>query len=156
MDDSTPSTPSNELKSTQRISLGMSSFGKDEQQRFGQNVRLAMACIEGAAKPVNVKAMPSNATDISQRLKVLSQDITSSLADQIELLVRFDDLQGWKSQRRQPLCRMDGRGIGRQPETGLGVFAHWPQIEAIAHNNRAVQSWQTLLVQGAADCQRGQ
>ena len=94
MDDS---TPSNELKPTQRIPLGMSSFGKDEQQQFGQNVRLAMACIEGKVEPVNVKAMPSNVTDISQRLKVLSQDITSSLADQIELLVRFDDLQGWKS-----------------------------------------------------------
>ena len=94
MDDS---TPPNELKPSQRIPLGMSSFGKEEQQRFGQNVRLAMACIEGTAEPVNVKAMPSNATDICQRLKVLSQDITSSLADQIELLVRFDDLQGWKS-----------------------------------------------------------
>ena len=79
------------------LTHGMSSFGKEEQQRFGQNVRLAMACIEGKAEPVNVKAMPSNAADICQRLKVLSQDITSSLADQIELLVRFDDLQGWKS-----------------------------------------------------------
>ena len=94
MDDSTPST---EHKPTQRIPLGMSSFGKDEQQQFGQTIRLAMACMEGTAEPVNVKAMPSNATDISQRLKVLTQDITSSLADQIELLVRFDDLQGWKS-----------------------------------------------------------
>ena len=94
MDDSTPST---EHKPTQRIPLGMSSFGKNEQQQFGQNIRLAMACMEGTAEPVNVKAMPSNAADICQRLKVLSQDITSSLADQIELLVRFDDLQGWKS-----------------------------------------------------------
>ena len=94
MDDSTPST---EHKPTQRIPLGMSSFGKNEQQQFGQNIRLAMACMEGSAEPVNVKAMPSNATDIRQRLIVLSQDITSSLADQIELLIRFDDLQGWKS-----------------------------------------------------------
>ena len=94
MDDSTLST---EHGPTQRISLGMSSFGKDDQQQFGQNIRLAMACMEGSAEAVNVKAMPSNTTDISQRLKVLSQDITSSLADQIELLIRFDDLQGWKS-----------------------------------------------------------
>ena len=94
MDDSTPLT---EHRSTQRTPLGMSSFGKDDQQQFGQNIRLAMACMEGTAEPVNVKAMPSDATDIRQRLKVLSQDITSSLADQIELLVRFDDLQGWKS-----------------------------------------------------------
>ena len=93
MDDSTPPT---DHRSTQRTSLGMSSFGKDDQQQFGQNIHLAMACMEGTAEPVNVKAMPSNTTDISQRLKVLSQDITSSLADQIELLIRFDDLQGWK------------------------------------------------------------
>ncbi|MDC0434243.1 hypothetical protein OAM69_01215, partial [bacterium] len=68
MDDSTPST---EHEPTQRIPLGMSSFGKDERQQFGQTIRLAMACMEGTAEPVNVKAMPSNATDISQRLKVL-------------------------------------------------------------------------------------
>ena len=77
MDDSTPST---EHQPTQRIPLGMSSFGNDEQQQLGQNIRLAMACMEGTAEPVNVKAMPSNTTDIRQRLKVLSQDITSSLA----------------------------------------------------------------------------
>ena len=94
MDDSTPLI---EHQPTQRIPLGMSSFGNDEQQQLGQNIRLAMACMEGTAEPVNVKAMPSNTTDIRQRLKVLSQDIASSLADQIELLVRFDDLQGWKS-----------------------------------------------------------
>ena len=94
MDDSTPLT---EHRSTQRTPLGMSAFGKVDQQQFGQNIRLAMACMEGSEEPVNVKAMPSNATDIRQRLKVLSQDITSSLADQIELLIRFDDLQSWKS-----------------------------------------------------------
>ena len=52
MDDSTPST---EHKQTKRIPLGMSSFGKDERQQFGQTIRLAMACMEGTAEPVNVK-----------------------------------------------------------------------------------------------------
>ena len=50
----------------------MSSFGKNEQQQFGQDIRLAMACMEGSTEPVNIKAMPSNATDIRRRLKVLS------------------------------------------------------------------------------------
>ena len=51
MDDSTSSTGH---EPTQRIPLGMSSFGKDERQQFGQNIRLAMACMEGTAEPVNV------------------------------------------------------------------------------------------------------
>ena len=66
------STTSNAHEPTQRIPLGMSSFGKNEQQQFGQDIRLAMACMEGSTEPVNIKAMPSNATDIRRRLKVLS------------------------------------------------------------------------------------
>ena len=77
--------------------LGMSSFGANDRQQFGQNVRLAMACIEGSAEPVNAKAIPSDKAAIHQRLKVLSQDITSSHADLLELLVRFDDMEGWKT-----------------------------------------------------------
>ena len=129
MDDSTPST---DHRSTQRTPLGMSSFGKDDQQQFGQNIQSLSTwpchCVpemlsqEGTAEPVepnvNWAMKPSNATDIRQRLKVLSQDITvkqSSLADQIELLVRrFDDLQGcqhWKSSgaMAESLRRMDER-----------------------------------------------
>ena len=55
MDDS---TPPNELKPSQRIPLGMSSFGKEEQQRFGQNVRLAMACIEGKQSLLTLRRCP--------------------------------------------------------------------------------------------------
>jgi hypothetical protein len=41
--------------------------------------------------------MPSDEAAIHQRLQQLSQDITSSHADLLELLVRFDDIEGWKS-----------------------------------------------------------
>ena len=48
--------------------------------------------------PVFAKAMPSDETAIHHRLKVLSLDMTSSHADLLELLVRFDDMEGWKKQ----------------------------------------------------------
>ena len=77
--------------------FGMSSFGTKERQQFGQNVRLAMACIESPDQPTNSKAMPSDEATIQHRLKALSQDITSSHADLLELLVRYDDIEGWKN-----------------------------------------------------------
>ena len=94
MDDSSLSTDN---KSDSRLPLGMQAFGVDERQQFGQNIRLAMACMEGAAVPVNTKAMPSDEVAIRNRLKVLSQDITSGHADLLELLVRYDDMEGWAS-----------------------------------------------------------
>jgi hypothetical protein len=84
-------------KTESQSPLGMSSSGANDRQQFGQNLRLAMACIEGSVEPVNAKAMPSDEATIHQRLKVLSQDITSSHADLLELLVRFDDIKGWKT-----------------------------------------------------------
>ncbi|MFT4728434.1 MAG: hypothetical protein ACI9UN_002941, partial [Granulosicoccus sp.] len=42
--------------------------------------------------------MPSDEAAIHQRLKVLSQDIALAHADLLELLVRFDDMEGWKTQ----------------------------------------------------------
>jgi len=87
-----------ENKSDKILPLGMSSFAAKDRQQFGQDIRLAMACIEGSAAPVNAKAMPSDETAIHHRLKVLSQDITSSHADLLELLVRFDDMEGWRKQ----------------------------------------------------------
>ena len=80
------------------LPLGMSSFGTKDRQQFGQNIRIAMACIEGSAAPVIAKAIPSDEAAIHHRLKVLSQDITSSHADLLELLVRFDDMEGWRKQ----------------------------------------------------------
>ena len=85
-------------KTDTTLPLGMSSFGTKDRQQFGQDIRLAMACMEGTAVPVIAKAMPSDEAAIHHRLKVLSQDITSSHADLLELLVRFDDMEGWKKQ----------------------------------------------------------
>jgi len=89
-------------KTISRTPLGMSSFGVNERKHFDQNLRLAMVCIEGSAEPVHTNALPSKAmpTDeaaIRYRLKALSQDIIPHHADLLELLVRFDDLEGWKN-----------------------------------------------------------
>ena len=73
------------------------SSGVDKRLQFGQNVRLAMACIEGTEEPIISKAMPSDESAIRRRLKSIAQDITSNHADLLELLVRFDDLEGWKA-----------------------------------------------------------
>ncbi len=94
MDDSPPLTNN---KSDSRLPIDVQTFGVEERQQFGQHIRLAMACMEGAAVPVNTKAMPSEEVAIRNRLKVLSQDITSGHADLLELLVRYDDMEGWAS-----------------------------------------------------------
>jgi len=57
----------------------------------------AMACIEAPPEPVKGKAIPDDEASIRQRLKSLSRDMTSQHADLLALLVRFDDLQGWKT-----------------------------------------------------------
>jgi hypothetical protein len=100
MDESTATSakPSASSKpSTARIPLGMSSFGEAERQQFGQSIRLAMACIEGTVEPASKKAMPDSVSDIGNRLQALTQDINSLNADRLELLVRYDELEGWKS-----------------------------------------------------------
>ncbi len=94
MDDSIKLTQNNDSLKT---SLGMDAFGPSERAQFGQNVRLAMACIDSPPKPSKGSALPKDESSIRHRLKALSQEITSNHADLLELLVRFDDLQGWKS-----------------------------------------------------------
>ncbi len=80
-----------------KITLGMSSFGHKEREQFGQNVRLAMGCIQSTAKPIKGNAVPSDETTIRTRLKILSQEMSSQHADLLELLIKFDDLQGWRN-----------------------------------------------------------
>ncbi len=92
MDDPSLSTDN---KSDSRLSPGMQACGVEERRQFGQDIRLAMACMEGTAAPVNTKSMPSDEVAIRNRLKVLSQDIASDHADLLELLVRYDDMEGW-------------------------------------------------------------
>lgn len=80
------------------IPLGMSSFNQEERRKFGENVKLCMAFIDGsnASSPSPEKAIPTDAPSIAKRLKRIGQNITSAQADQLELLVRLDDLEGWK------------------------------------------------------------
>ncbi len=84
-----------------RIPFGMDSFDADAQELFGNNVRVSMSFMDGSAIPPQSdhpeKAMPDEASAIALRLKQLGQDITSNTADQLELLVRFDELEGWTS-----------------------------------------------------------
>ena len=70
MDDSATSNTKN---TDTRIAFGMSDFGEEQRQQFGQDVRIAMACIEGKDEPTNEKAMPFDESAIRQRLKALSQ-----------------------------------------------------------------------------------
>ena len=86
----------NSESASSRIRLGMSSFGIQKRNEHGQKIRLAMACIEGKEQPNRACAMPSDTAAINKRLVALSQDITSHHADLLELLVRFDELEGWK------------------------------------------------------------
>lgn len=81
-----------------RIPFGMSSFSQDERRKFGENVKLCMAFIDGsnASSPSPEKAIPTDAPSIAKRLKRIGQNITSAQADQLEMLVRLDDLEGWK------------------------------------------------------------
>ena len=51
-------------KSGRRIPLGMGSFGQQEREQFGQNIRLAMECIEGTSEPVEGKAIPLDEASI--------------------------------------------------------------------------------------------
>ncbi len=95
--DNTNNPSINNINNQPEIQFGMSSFSSAEREQFGQTVRLAMACIDSKPEPTKGPALPEDETSIRERLKALSQEITSNHADLLELLVRFDDVQGWKS-----------------------------------------------------------
>ena len=99
MDDSSSNVVSSNVVSSNDRSSHLNSALLNKHTHFGHHIRLAMSCIEGKLKPEKGPALPAcdptNESAIKQRLKALSQDITSHHADLLELLVRFDDLQGW-------------------------------------------------------------
>ncbi len=84
-------------KNEGRYPFGMSSFGQKEREQFGQKIRLAMGCIEAPPKPIKGKAIPDDEASIRERLKALSQEMSSQHADLLELLIKFDNLEGWKN-----------------------------------------------------------
>ena len=79
-----------------RIPLGMDSFSRQQHDEFGQQVRLAMALMDGSRTPPFSRALPTDAASIAERLRTLGRDIAGNMADQLELLVRLDDEAGWK------------------------------------------------------------
>ena len=119
MDDS---STANIGKADRRIPLGMPSFAQQEREQFGQNIRLAMECIEGTSEPVEGKAIPLDEASIRQRLKALSQEITSHHADLLELLVRFDDLEGWKTSGARHCAAW------MNLEIGVGMQSGWEYL----------------------------
>ena len=119
MDDSSTADIGN---SDDRIPLGMGSFAQQEREQFGQNIRLAMECIEGTSEPVEGMAIPLDEASIRQRLKALSQEITSHHADLLELLVRFDDLQGWKTSGARHCAAW------MNLEIGVGMQSGWEYL----------------------------
>ena len=95
------STKPNNKQHQSNIQLGMSSFGQHTREQFGQKLRLAMACIERPPESIqgsatSTPAIPTDENSIRQRLKALTQEITSQHADLLQLLVRFDDCKGWQ------------------------------------------------------------
>ena len=54
--------------SDSQTSFGMSSFGINQREQFGQSLRLAMAYIEETTVPDKTPAMPSDESKICARL----------------------------------------------------------------------------------------
>ncbi|ASJ72242.1 HNH endonuclease signature motif containing protein [Granulosicoccus antarcticus] len=83
------------------IPFGTDSFDAEARESFGRNLRLFMSLTDGSTIAPQTehagKAMPDEVPAIALRLKQLGQDLSSGMADQLELLVRFDNLGGWKS-----------------------------------------------------------
>jgi len=118
--------------------LGMSSFGPKEQQQFGQSVRLAMSCIEGTLPPSKGNALPLDEPSVRHRLKALSQDITSQHADLIELLVRFDEHEGWK------LSGASHCAAWANSEIGISIQLSWEYLR-VGRKLRSLKTLQALF-----------
>ena len=61
-------------KTDSQTSFGISSFGVNEREQFGQSLRLAMACIEGTAVADKTPAISSDETESCTRLKTIAQE----------------------------------------------------------------------------------
>lgn len=69
---------------------------RESQESYGRGVAILMALKPEDSGPNSSPSLPREARHIRKRLQSLSQDMTSSHADLLELLVRFDELEGWK------------------------------------------------------------
>lgn len=86
-----------------------------DRTEFGQNLRLAMACMDGAERLRSIKAAkvalehteqprfdvdempppPRSIQTLSTQLQSLSAEVDTQRAELVELLVQFDEQQGW-------------------------------------------------------------
>lgn len=114
-----------------RIRFGMSSFDINEREKFGQSLRLAMACIEKPDVPVCTRNMPSDESGICERLKTLTQENNSSLADFLELLVRFDELEGWKNRGAAHCAAWVNSELGLSPQLGWAYLRAGRQLRLL-------------------------
>jgi hypothetical protein len=134
MDKSTsPNTP--EKKHPTSFQFGMSSYNSADREQFGQSVRLAMACMQSEPQQFNGNALPHDESSIRQRLKMLSQEMTSQHADLLELLVRFDKQQAWKSSGASHCAAW------MNAEIGISTQLSWEYLRV----GRQLQSLPTLL-----------
>ena len=114
-----------------RIRFGLSSFDINEREKFGQSLRLAMACIEKPNVPVINLAMPSDESGICERLKTITQENNSSLADFLELLVRFDELEGWRSRGAAHCAGWVNAELGLSPQMGWAYLRAGRQLRVL-------------------------
>ena len=89
-----------------------------DRENYGRNVALVMALNANKSPSDAGHALPNDASTIRQRLRVLSQEITSSHADLLELLVRFDELAGWKCNGSKHCAAWMNAEIGISIQTG--------------------------------------
>ena len=83
---------------TNRTQFGINSFDLAARREFGESLRIALACVDNksANSENTTKAAPPNTTSLSQQLKAITSNTDSQLCRQIELLVQFDELEGWR------------------------------------------------------------
>lgn len=147
MDDaSKPDVGKDAKQNTNRMPFGMNGFGQKEREEFGRNVRLAMSCIEGTPPHTPLKnkgnAIPLDEPSIRLRLKALSQEITSSHADLLELLVRFDDLEGWKKTGASHCAAW------MNAEIGIGLRSGWEYLR-VGRKLRTLKTLRSLFRVGS-------
>ena len=89
-----------------------------DRENHGRNVALVMA-LKANDPPSNAgPALPQDASAIRKRLHALSQSMTSSHADLLELLVRFDELEGWKCNGSKHCAAWMNSEIGISVQSG--------------------------------------
>ncbi len=140
-DTSGPPVDNTSCRKKRRIPFGMNTFDAEAQETFGNELRVFMSFKDGSAiHPESdhpEKTMPDEPTAIARRLKQLGQEITSGMADQLELLVRYDQMEGWKSSGSRHCVAWMNMELGISPR--LGILASGTQAAHLTHHSSAVQ-----------------